>query len=149
MKQPTKPTKIRPLTKKQAAFVKHIINNPKDSNAEAAAQAYNLANRNTARVVAAQNLIKPNIRSALSNHVEVVEGAIYKTVHDWKDENNSRKREIAMQNAQWIHDKVFGRSKQQIDVTQTTLSLSIDLTGKGTPNKEDILSGESSPIPPL
>lgn len=125
------------LTRKQKAFVDYVIAHPKDSYTEAAAQTYSIAKRNTARSVATENLTKPAIQSALSSHVELVESAISKTVTDWKDENNSRKREIAMQNAQWIHDKIFGKSKQQLDISSTSVTLSLDLTGLNQPEPEE------------
>lgn len=132
---------VKPLTRKQAAFVKHIVDNPKSSYTDAARIAYNLKSgddktNSTARTIAAQNLAKPSIVSALSNHVELIEAATIKTVQDWKDEESPRKREIAMQNAQWIHDKVFGRSKQQVEMTSTSVSINIDLTGQAEPTND-------------
>lgn len=120
------------LTNKQRAFVKHLIENPKSSNTEAAAQAYNLKNRLTAGVVASENLKKPSIQMALAKYSNTVEDAIIGTVEDWKHEDNSRKREIAMQNAQYIHDKIHGKAKQSIETTTTGVTLVIDLTSSLT-----------------
>lgn len=57
------PTQVKTLTRKEKAFADHIINNPKDSNTEAAAQTYDASTRDVARQIASENLAKPHIRS--------------------------------------------------------------------------------------
>lgn len=142
----------RPLTNKQRVFVEELITNPKATKTSAYRKAYNISPMTKSTTIypeASKTTSIPQVKMALANYTELVEGAITKTVSDWKDEEAPRKREIAMQNAQYIHDKIHGRAKQQIDVQTTSLSLSIDLTGKGTPNQEDMLSSDTAPIPPL
>jgi len=124
--------KDRPLTRKQAAFVEELLTNPKATKTSAYKKAYNISpftKKESVYRQAIETSQKPQIVSRLANYNDLVEGAITQTVSDWKDEDNSRKREIAMQNAQYIHDKIHGRSKQQVEVQSQQVTISIDLTG--------------------
>lgn len=120
-----------PLTHKQAEFVQELLTNPKATKSSAYKKAYNTSNMKpeTINREAFATARKPQVMSRLANYNDLVEGAITKTVSDWKDEDNSRKREIAMQNAQYIHDKIHGRSKQQVEVQSQQVTINIDLTG--------------------
>lgn len=51
------------LTRKQSAFVAHYMSG--ESGTDAAMFAYNITNRQTAAVVASENLRKPNITEAI------------------------------------------------------------------------------------
>lgn len=115
------------LTRKQAAFVKELIDNPKKSATEAAARTYDVANRQTAEVIAYENLRKPQIISELSKHNDMIESALVNTVNDWKQEDNSRKREIAMDTAKFIHDKTHGKATQQIQIDKRAVVINISM----------------------
>lgn len=128
--------KPRPLTYKQKAFIKHIIDNPKSSATEAAKSVYAVKSAHTAEQIAYENLRKPEIVSKLSYHNQLIEDTLINTVNDWKTEENSRKREIAVDTAKYIHDKIHGRAKQQVDVNTTGTTLIIDLTSSLTDTQE-------------
>lgn len=117
------------LTRKQQAFVDYLVNNPKDSGTKAALNAYNVNTEASAAQVAYENLRKPEIVSQLGNSLELVETALIDTVRDWKRSEKPRQREIAMDSAKFIHDKVVGRAKQQIEMTASHVSIVMDLTG--------------------
>jgi len=118
------------MKRKEKAFVQEIINNPKISNAQAIINAgYDVTKRTTAAVMGTQLLKKPEIVSALQDYVELTESAITQTVKDWKDSEKPRQREIAMQNAQYIHDKVFGKASQKIETHNVSLIFGMDLSG--------------------
>lgn len=117
------------LTRKQQAFVKGLIDNPKKSATEVASQVYDVKNRSTARSIASENLAKPSIIMALGEHTELFESAIVQVVRDWKDSENTRKREIAVDTARWGHDKIYGRATQSVQVQSNIVRVSIDLTG--------------------
>lgn len=121
------------LTDKQKLFVQHRIDNPKASATESAAQSYNITSRGSAEQIAFDNLRNPKIIMALQQHNELFESTIVNTVRDWGNEDNTRKREIATNLATWGHDKVHGKAKQQLDIHTTSVSLSLDLTGMGSP----------------
>lgn len=117
-----------PLTRKQAAFVKHLIDNPKDSATEAAAQTYNVrSKRHTAETIASENLRKPEIVSELAKHNNMIESALINTVAEWKEHEKPRQREIAMDNAKYIHDKIHGKATQKTENVTTTVNLSLSL----------------------
>lgn len=122
-------TKALPkLTRKQAVFVRELIDNPKQSNTKAAMVAYN-TNQKIARTIAAENMAKPSIRSHLENAVELVEDTLITTVRDWGRSDNTRRREISQNAAMWIHDKVHGKATQRIESQSTSINLTIDLSG--------------------
>lgn len=117
------------MKRKEKAFVQEIINNPKISNADAVIRAgYDVKKKSTASVMGNELLKKPEIVSALQDYVELTESAITKTVQDWKDSDRPREREIAMQNAQYIHDKVFGKATQKVESMNVSLHFGMDLT---------------------
>lgn len=116
------------LTRKQAAFVKHLLDNPKDSATEAAEQSYNLKNRQTAGQVAHENLRKPEIISELAKHNTMIESALINTVAEWKEHEKPRQREIAMDSAKYIHDKIHGKATQKVEQTVNTVNLTLSLS---------------------
>jgi phage terminase small subunit len=121
------------MKRKEKAFVQAIIDNPRISNGQAVIDAgYDVAKRATASVIANELLKKPEIVSALQDYVELTESAITQTVRDWKDSSAPQERAIAMQNAQYIHDKVFGKATQKIETHNVSLTFGMDLSGAPT-----------------
>jgi hypothetical protein len=141
-----KPKKItnRPLTRKQAAFVKHLVENPKQSATAAAAATYNLKNRKVAGVVANENLKKPSIVSELAKYTNLVENTLVTTVSDWGRSDNSRQREIAQNAAMYVHDKIHGKATQKTEVLSTTLNIGIDLSGLNAANDPTYSVGDAN-----
>lgn len=131
--------KNRPLTVKQKAFVKELIDNPKQSATQAVLNAYNRPDkqltRGSASQIAFDNLRKPNIVSKLQDYSELVESALVDTVKDWKDHEKPRQREIALDSAKFIHDKIYGKSKQQVEVSTQQVTIMIDLTSEAEPEQ--------------
>lgn len=117
------------LTRKQEAFVKHILAHPKDSYTEAAAQAYNTNNRGTAQTIATENLSKPVIKMALGIANNRVEEVLTGVVDEWGSSENVRERALAVNTAQYIHDKIHGKAKQITEVTSNLTMITMDLTG--------------------
>lgn len=126
----------KPLTRKQEAFVQELLTNPKQSATQAALKTYGKPDKElsygTAQSIATENLSKPVIMSKLGLASDMVETALMQTVEDWKQEENSRKREIAMDTAKYIHDKVHGKATQRVEQQTTTVSVAIDLSGMAT-----------------
>jgi hypothetical protein len=119
------------LTPKQRAFVDHLVNNPKASATQAASVAYNASSRNVAKSIATENLSKPAIITELAQYTNLVENTIINTVQDWGNSENTRRREIAVESAKWVHDKVHGRASQKIISESKLVKISINLTGDG------------------
>lgn len=118
------------LTRKQQIFVNHILENPSSSATQAAKVAYPNATYGTQRMIATENLTKPNIVMALSKANDLVENTLINTVQQWQNEDNTRKREIAVDTAKYIHDKIHGKAKQSMDIQSTSVNLNIDLSSE-------------------
>ena len=120
------------LTRKQEAFVRELVENPKQSATHAVMKTYGKPDKpisyNTARSVASENLTKPAIQSKLIQYSDMVEQAIMQTIQDWKDHDKPRQREIAMNQAQFVHDKIHGKATQKIETRSEQVTISIDLT---------------------
>lgn len=136
---PDKP-KMKPLTgtkltRKQQAFVNELIDNPKQSATKAVLKVYGKPDKEltngTARVIAHENLTKPNIVMALGEVNDLLESTLVNTIKDWGRSDRTREREIAQNAVMYAHDKVHGRAKQSIETISTGVTLHIDLTGMG------------------
>lgn len=131
-----KPAKDRPLTPKQKAFVQELLDNPKQSATQAVLKTYGKPDKPvtylSARNIASDNLTKPNIMTKLAQYNDMVESAILQTISDWKDHDKPRQREIAMNQAQFVHDKIHGKATQKVETRSEQVTISIDLTGVDT-----------------
>ena len=135
------PKKDRPLTKKQAAFVKELIDNPKQSATQAVLKTYGRPDKpikyNTARALASENLAKPAIRTKLAQYNDMVESTLLQTVQDWGADDAPRKREIAQNAAMYIHDKVHGKATQKVETKSEQVSININMTASQEPTGVD------------
>jgi hypothetical protein len=99
------------MTTKQKKFVRIMV---KTGNAtEAAAQVYDVANRNVANAIGAENLAKPSIRSALEEHETLFKDTITGTVRDWSKADDTGKRTLATQTAKWGYEQIHGKAVQK------------------------------------
>lgn len=122
----------RPPTRKEKAFVKHLIENPKSTITEAYTSAYNVkptTKQASIHSQASATLHKPTVISELSKYSNLVENTIINTVNEWGNEENTRRREIAINSAMYVHDKIFGKAKQSIQTESKVVSININLTG--------------------
>lgn len=125
----------KPLTRKQQAFVDVLLSDKKISATQAAMETYNAKDRMVARNIASENMAKPGIQSKLAMHSDMVESALVNTVKDWGGSDKPREREIALDSAKFIHDKVHGKATQRVEQTTTGVSLVINLTGNDQPQQ--------------
>ena len=123
-----KTPQIPKLTRKQEAFVRHLVENPKDSATEAVIQTYNIIDRNVAGVVASENLRKPSVVSELSKYNNLVENTLINTINEYSDSDKLGYRSLAVDTAKYIHDKVHGKATQKIESTSHVITIGIDLT---------------------
>jgi hypothetical protein len=134
IKQSIKPAKtpgrfkqLPKLTRKQAAFVKELVENPKQSATKAVMKTYGKPDKpvslNTAAVIANENLNKPNIISHLDNYNDIAEQTITNTIIDYKNSDNIKQRTLAVNTAQWLHDKVNGKATQRTENTNVNISI--------------------------
>lgn len=125
------------LTRKQKAFADALINDKKLSATQAALQTYGKPDKpttyGTANDIARTNLQKPAVRSYLEGHSDMIEQTLINTVKDYGQSDDIKERTLAVNTGEWIHDKIHGKAKQQIDIRSQAITLNIDLTGNGTP----------------
>jgi hypothetical protein len=108
------------------------MSDPKKTQAQAYQEAYNvgeMTKRASIDVQASATLRKPAVISYLANYNDLVENTLINTVNDWGREDNTRKREIAVNTAQFLHDKIHGKSTQKIQQSTEVVQISINLTG--------------------
>lgn len=115
------------LQRKQPAFVKKLIDNPKMTPTQAVKEVYNVKSDKVASVIAAQNMQKPAIVMALAEYNQLFESAIVQTVRDWKDADAPRKREIAMQSAQFAYDHIHGKATVKVEQHASIVRININL----------------------
>lgn len=122
------------LTRKQKAFADALMSDPKKTQAQAYMEAYDVkpdASKYSIQVEASRTLKKPSVISYLANYNELIENTLLSTVNDWGNSDNTRQREIAVNTAEFIHDKIHGKAKQQIQTESKVVTISINLAGDG------------------
>lgn len=110
------------LTRKQQAFVRHLLDNPKDSATEAARQAYNVSSDNSASLIASENLRKPQIMAYLENYSTKAEHTIVKHMVQDKD------KRLSFDAARDILDRLHGKATQRQEVKSTSVTVNVNLT---------------------
>jgi hypothetical protein len=83
--QSVKPRPDKPLTRKQQAFVKHLVDNPKASATQAVRATYNVKQEgSTARTVASELLAKPSIQTELAKYSSKAENVLVEVLEQSK-----------------------------------------------------------------
>lgn len=120
---------MKDLTKKQKAFVHYLIDKPKASGGEAAMQTYQAKNRNVARVIAKENLMKPNIQNYLAKYDNTAQETIVDIMNNSRElKEEPQHANIALRAADSILDRVHGKATQKIEQHSTSVNLNLDLT---------------------
>lgn len=94
------------LTRKQRAFAQYLLNNPKESATEAAQNTYNVSTRESAEVIASENLSRPAIQLYLNEHIDKANNRVVELV-------DSNKEDIALRASDSILDRALGKSVQR------------------------------------
>jgi hypothetical protein len=133
----TPPT--RPLTRKQTAFIKHIVDNPKSTGVEAAQAVYGKPDKpisyRTANAIAVENLQKPAILLELAKHSQTAENTLLDVMNVSReyaktgDKSGAQYASVAVQTANSILDRLHGKAKQTTEVEQRSVNINIDLSG--------------------
>lgn len=132
------------MTGKQKAFADVILRDPKTTLKAAAKEAYGV-DGNLAEVMGYENIRKPQIMQYLQKHATKAEMVLInamnatKKVYKFNPETKTNEfmeevddHLIRLKAADSILDRVHGKAKQSVEVTQTTLNVSIDLSGNST-----------------
>jgi phage terminase small subunit len=119
------------LTRKQKAFADKIIADTKISATEAAAQSYNVTNRPAAAAIASENLRKPQIQAYLDIHAQKASSAVMELMDtSLEHRDDASHASVALRAAQDVLDRTYGKAVQQVETKSTSVTLSIDLSGK-------------------
>lgn len=127
------------LTRKQKAFADKIINEPKISATQAVIQAYGKPTKpvtyGSARMMAAENLAKPNILKYLHAHAVIAESKVIEAMDATQKVymkgtpiDEIPDNAIRLQAANSILDRVHGKATQRVESTNTSVSIKLDLT---------------------
>jgi hypothetical protein len=123
------------LTRKQAAFVRRLIEEPKISATQAYLQSYNTTSVNAAKVEASRTLAKPNVLAVLRDAVEEAESTLTnlqrratKIATSDSSKTGAAWASVARGTANDILDRVHGKATQRTEVTQAVVTLNIDLS---------------------
>ena len=120
----------RPLTGKQRAMILERLKDKTAPNHKIIERAGYKGNEHTRSQIYLENMRKPEIRSKLDDVAIEMEETLITDVRQYRDSDKIQERQFANDTARWIHDKVKGRAKQQLDLTSTSVTLAIDLSGK-------------------
>jgi len=138
--KPTVPVLDSELTRKQRELVKVYTSNPTMTKTEAFKQVYNTSttNKNSLYSQASKVFSKPQVMSQLAKHTALIEDTLIGTVQEWGSHEKPRQREIAIDTAKFVHDKIHGRATQRIEQQSTGITFKIDLTSSDDiePNSE-------------
>lgn len=136
--QPTEATTAvkqnNPLTPKQAAFIRHIVDD-KLTKTDAYIKAYNSkGKRTTAHVEANRTLRKPQVRVELAKHTDNMKLLLLDLAETSARFSRTGTKEgaayagVAERTINSVIDRVEGKSTQRTEVTTKAVTLNIDLT---------------------
>ena len=119
-------------TNKQKEFARILATDKKATKVSAFKQAYDTSgykSNDTIKQVAHQVFKTKGVQSELMKYNDIVEDTLVNTVKDWGNHEKPRQREIAIDTAKFMHDKIHGKATQKIQQQTESITLNIDLTG--------------------
>ena len=122
------------LTRKQEAFVRYLIGNPKDSATKAVKATYNPTTDLAARAIAYENLTKPHIQLALAKYSQRAELRVFNLMQRGEAYAENPGKEgaahasVALAAAKDILDRVHGKATQKVETQSTSVNLNLSLT---------------------
>ena len=127
---------LRPLTRKQEAFVKELVNNPKQSATQAVKKVYDVSTENSASQIATDNLRKPQIMAELAKYSNTAEYNLIKLANKTTDYALEGGREGAMyasvaeKTNNSILDRLHGKATTKIEQRSIGMVITVDLSGQ-------------------
>lgn len=124
----------RKLTRKQKAFAKELIENPRISETEAAVRTYDVDSRQSASQIAMQNMKNPLVQAYLETHAQKAQEAMMEILEDSRtfakggDKVGADYAGVAVNVSKDILDRVYGKATQKVEQTTQVVNISIDLS---------------------
>lgn len=113
----------RPPTPREKEYARQLANlsikdnskGIKDIQREAYKRAYNVktTNLNTIDAEASKTTRRPQVQSQLAKYNNLIENTLINTVSEYSSSSVLGKRKLAVDTAQYIHDKIHGKAIQQ------------------------------------
>ena len=130
------PPKTLKLTRKQKAFADHLIANPKHSATEAATQTYQVTSRDSAEVIASENLRKPAIQHYLAKYDDLAQITVVDVMQNSrKHKDEPAHARVALDSAKDILNRLHGLPVARTEALTTTVNLNLDLTTIAQPKE--------------
>lgn len=127
--------KPRKLTRKQQAFIKHLVDNPKASAKAAAQAAYNVTSERSAETVGSELLRKPEIMAELAKYSGSAEITVIEVMEYSKDKGRildngagASYAATALQAANSLLDRLHGKATQRTESVSTAVNLNLNLS---------------------
>ena len=137
--------KRKKFTRKQKAWADALLNDKTKSLLDATREAYPDAQENTQKLIAQKNKNNPVIQAYMQRHSDIATNAMMETlevsrVYSKKGGTaGAAYAGVVATISKDIHDRVFGKATQKIDMQSTKVSVNIDLTS----DNRDIIEGKS------
>lgn len=122
------------LTRKQNAFVHHLITHPKESATDAVAATYDTTGRRSDRAIASGLLNKPSVKMELAKYAGEAEGTVYRLMKTSEQFANEGGRDgasygtVALSAAKDILDRVHGKATQRTENLNVAVELNVNLS---------------------
>ena len=135
--------KRKKFTRKHKAWADALLNDKSKSLLQATREAYPDAQQNTQQLIAQKNKNNPVIQAYMQRHSDIATNAMMETlevsrVYSKKGGTaGAAYAGVVATISKDIHDRVFGKATQKIDMQSTNVSVNIDLTAS------DVVEGES------
>lgn len=152
----TKP--LRPLTRKEQAYLAYLAANPKHTQSEAVRAVYDvkdgIAKRTLENMASAINK-RPEVLAVLERNAVKAQEVITEVMMASNGYAKTGSKEgamyatVALNSANSLLDRVYGKSTTKVEVSSTAVSFQIDLSGMGDDGStvyDTIIDGESTPV---
>lgn len=136
--EPYQPPPLRPLTRKETAYIKHLHDNPTASKRDAVKAVYDISPTANVDNVADKMIAKiekrPSVLAILNEHATRAEQLLTEVLEYSADYGRGGGKDgasyagVAEKTANSILDRLHGKATQQLDVTVQAVTLNIDLT---------------------
>jgi len=126
--------KARKFTRKQKAWADALLNDKSKSLLQATRETYPNAKESTQNLIAHNNKNNPVIQAYMQKHSDIATNAMMETlevsrVYSKKGGTaGAAYAGVVATISKDIHDRVFGKATQKIDMQSTKVSVNIDLT---------------------